>query len=304
MDNLRDRLEKINIEGFIAFDEPMSLHTTFGIGGKADIFVRPSTPADVAAVLKAAKGLPLFILGGGANILVSDKGIRGVTLDMSAITGCSVEGDILRSLAGTAMNAAAEFALEKNLSGLEFIYGMPGSVGGSVWMNARCYGTSVSDVLESVEVIGSDGIMRREPVDLRLFDYKKSPYQSGGAIITAASFRLRPGTHEAIRDAMTSNREDRKAKGHLLAPCAGSVFKNNRTFGEPTGKIIDTLGLRGFSIGGASIAPFHANIFINTGNASAQDVRRLVAYVQEEVLKRRGFRLEPEILFVGEWEET
>ncbi len=282
----------------------MAPHTTFGIGGKADLFARPGSLSGLASLLSFAKeeSLPICVIGGGANILVSDLGIRGLTIDMTALNRISSEGNTVTACAGASMNHVAEFALDRGLTGMEFVYGMPGTVGGSVWMNARCYGVSMSDRVSSVKTMDMTGTMRTEKIRRELFDYKRSPYQGADAIILEASFELHPGDRGAVREEMERNLRDRREKGHFTAPCAGSVFKNCRDFGEPTGKIIDSLGLRGFRIGGAQVAPYHANIFINTGTATAKEMRDLVLHVQEVVRIKRGFLLEPEILFVGQWE--
>ena len=294
----------------IRYDEPMSLHTTFKAGGPADCLLSPGTDGFLnfaAAVLTHARaaGVPLFILGGGANIVVSDKGIRGIALDMSAYSGLiAKEDNVLSFRGGTSMDEAAESAAALNLSGLEFLAGMPGSIGGAIWMNARAYGSEIADVLAWTEVI--DFTAGGEPAVTRIktadgFGYKRSPFQGKEQLITAAGFTLQPADENEIRRAMETNRQDRQAKGHYRFPCAGSAFKNNRDFGKPAGQIIDELGLCGFSLGGAQIAPFHGNIVINTGGATAADIRGLVDEVAARVKAATGFILEPEILFVGEW---
>ncbi len=280
----------------------MSRHTSFRLGGAADLYLRPRTVEEIARIagLCKAESLPCFLLGGGTNILVADKGMRGVVLDLGGLSGCEVEGNRVSALGGTAVSQVAEVALEHGLTGLEFAYSLPGSVGGAVWMNARCYDAQMSDILDWVELL-DEGSVHREGVDPSRWSYKVSPFQSGGRVILRAGMRLAPGDRGRISALMEDHRADRERKGHFLYPCAGSVFKNNRDFGAPTGKIIDSLGLKGRRIGGAQIAPFHGNIIINTGQATAGDVRSLILLMEEEVEKRLGLRLEREVLLVGDW---
>jgi UDP-N-acetylmuramate dehydrogenase len=299
----------------VYYDEPMSLHTTFKVGGPADAFVRPEgdgTPEYAALLLGLARdaGIPVFILGGGANIVVADRGIRGIVLDMTGWTGWRCQSPnrcqspvFVRS--GTAVDTLVTELAASGLGGLEFLAGMPGSVGGAVWMNARCYEKSVSDLLVETEFleIPPTGAPKRVtiPFNADEFGYKKSPFQNRAGIILSACFRFQERPPEEINGEMAHYRRDREEKGHYRYPCAGSVFKNNREFGKPTGKIIDELGLRGLAIGGAQVAPFHGNIIINTGNASAADIRALTEELQKRVQSALGFKLESEILFVGEW---
>ena len=303
----------------LRYNEPMALHTTFKVGGPADCYVKPlgdGFPLFAAGLLRAARtdGTPVFILGGGANIVVSDRGIRGIVLDTSGWAGETGEGRagsggglVLSFRSGTAADDAAELAAVAALSGLEFLAGMPGSIGGAVWMNARCYGREIADaLLETVimdfpEAGSRGGGARSLPADRAAFGYKRSPFQSRPCLILSAGFALKPGRGREIRREMEARRRDREEKGHYRYPSAGSAFKNNRAFGKSTGKIIDELGLRGLRIGGAQVAPFHGNIIINAGGAAAADIRALTGEVAARVKSAAGFVLEPEILFVGDW---
>jgi UDP-N-acetylmuramate dehydrogenase len=284
----------------------MSRHTSFRVGGPADIFIRPEGeifPRYAARLLESARaeGIPLFILGGGANIVVSDRGIRGIVLDSGGWQGAAAEGGGLSIRAGTAVDAAVDAAAAAGLGGLEFLAGMPGTVGGAVWMNARCYERSVADALVSTEILDESGGRRWVPARPQDFGYKKSPFQGQNSLILTARFALRPRPEPEIRAEMAEHRRDREAKGHYRYPSAGSAFKNNRAFGKPTGKIIDELGLRGLSVGGAQVAPWHGNIIINTGNAAAAEIRSLTEELARRVKAAANFTLEPEILFVGDW---
>ncbi|MDR2631510.1 MAG: UDP-N-acetylmuramate dehydrogenase [Spirochaetaceae bacterium] len=320
MNTLREIIEKINTEigftGELGFDEPMAAHTTFKVGGPADLWIKPLGdlfPLYAAALLKQARsyGIPVFILGGGANIVVADRGIRGIVLDTSGWSGWSIlppedrEEDswiCMEIRSGTPVDTAVEAAAGLGFGGLEFLTGMPGSVGGAVWMNARCYERSVSDILVWTEFLDASATPRELPFREEDFGYKKSPFQDIPALILSARVRLFSGNRENIRGEMEKHRRDREQKGHYRYPSAGSVFKNNREFGKPTGKIIDELGMRGLRWGGAAVADYHGNIIINTGNAAAGDIRRLVETVGNRVYAALGIRLEPELLFVGDWE--
>ncbi|HUW41073.1 MAG TPA: UDP-N-acetylmuramate dehydrogenase [Rectinemataceae bacterium] len=312
MPTLRDFLEKINIRAEIGFGESMASHCSFGIGGPADAFVRP-LDAEAAAELFAAaraEGIPLFVLGGGANILVGDRGIRGIVLDMGGLAALRFEAledgrVLLAAGAGLDVDDLCLEALCRGLGGLEDFAGMPGTVGGSAFMNARCYEREFSQVLAWVESAGAGGKPLRRTLDPSEWAYKRSPYQPGGArsgeLILAAAFSLAPAEPAALAAAMRGRRADREAKGHYRLPSAGSVFKNDRALGAPTGKILDELGFRGRRIGAAAVSDWHANIFVNTGGAAAADMRALIELARDEARSRLGVELEPEVLMVGEF---
>ena len=345
METLRKFMEKINRKGksppSVRYDEPMWRHTTFKVGGKADVWVRPGKeifPSYAAGLLKAAKdeGVPVFILGAGANIVVSDRGIRGIVLDTGAFRDIGKREDrqadrdeaanktadktsaedsqfetlklkreksffSVSVLSGTSIDGLTSRLAERGLSGLEFLAGMPGSVGGAVWMNSRCFEKSISDVLVETEILDENFQKQKIPFRAEDFSYKKSPFQNRDILILSARFAVQFGEALDIEKENIVNRQSRTDKGHYRYPSAGSAFKNNRDFGEPTGRIIDQLGLRGLNIGGAQVAPWHGNIVINTGNALASDIRILMDEVARRVKKERGFELESEILFVGDW---
>jgi len=312
----------------IRYDEPMSDHTTFRVGGKADCWVCPDGEGFTTFCIDllstaSAEQVPVFILGGGANTVVSDKGIRGIVLDMNMWNGESVwallageDEFVIRS--GSSIDEAADAAAAAHFSGLEFLAGMPGTIGGAIWMNARCYEREISDILSWVEIIckepSGEYVIKRFNIDresasksegdvfhISEFGYKKSPFQDMECIIISAAFKLKKGDKEKILEDMENKRQDREDKGHYQFPCAGSAFKNNQKFGKSTGQIIDELGLKELNFGGAKVAPFHGNIIINTGKATASDIRSLMDEVTKRVEASTGFLLEPEILFIGEW---
>jgi UDP-N-acetylmuramate dehydrogenase len=286
----------------------MAKHTTFKTGGPADIYIRPDENESLAAaapLLSYARDnqIPVQIIGGGANIVVADSGIRGITLDTrSASKTSEYDNDVFAIPAGTLSDAAAELAAEHSLSGLEFLAGLPGTIGGAVWMNARCWGISVSDRLYGVDVLDEDFAPAFEAFNPAEWAYKLSPYQRGKKLILSARFKLQKGRREAIAGQMREYRLERERKGHYRCPSAGSVFKNNPAFGKSAGKIIDELGLCGMRIGGARVADWHGNFIVNTGGASSADIHTLVRAVQLEAKRALGIELESEILFIGDWD--
>ncbi|MDR3174171.1 MAG: UDP-N-acetylmuramate dehydrogenase [Treponema sp.] len=314
MDTLKREADRLCPPGGLIldyrFDEPMADHTSFRVGGPADLWLRPGGdrfPVFTEHLLRRAgeAGIPVFILGGGANIVVSDRGIRGIVLDTGGWKGIRGEGEGLYVRSGTSIEEMTGHAAAAGLSGLEFLAGMPGTLGGALWMNARCYEKSLSDVLVETEVLdmedgkGETRRMGRRPGD---FGYKKSPFQGRRTLILGALLALAGGESGEIRREMEEHIRDRELKGHYLYPSAGSVFKNNRAFGKPTGKIIDELGLLGLRIGDAQVASWHGNIIINLGRAGAADIRSLTDQIAARVKAARGIELEREILFVGDWE--
>jgi len=288
----------------------MAPRTTFKVGGPADLWARPEGPEAeslCAAVLRAAREeeVPVLVLGGGANVVVADRGVRGLVLDTGGLSGCSFsEGEggpsvVIR--AGTAVDDAVEACADRSYSCLEFMAGMPGTIGGAVWMNARCYGSSVSDVLRETTIVDEEFAVRRVPFEPAAFSYKRSPFQTRRVLIVSARFALAPKDAAAVRAEADLRRADREAKGHYRLPSAGSSFKNDYGYGKPTGQIVDELGLRGLSVGGARVSDWHGNIIVNAGGATAADIRALVDLVADRVAAALGLALEPEILFVGDW---
>jgi UDP-N-acetylmuramate dehydrogenase len=302
--NIRESARKINTKAPLRFDEPMAPHTSFRIGGPADAFLCPRNEEELADARRAcaSAGVPVFLLGGGTNLLVADRGIRGAVIDLSGLHGIRIADGVLHALAGTPISDASAAAAAAGLSGLEFAYCLPGTVGGAVWMNARCYDNSTSDRLLAVVSSAEDLTARRREVRPEEWGYKRSPYQGLREAILSAEFRLEPGDAGRMEARMAQIKADRENKGHFRFPSAGSTFKNDRAFGAPTGALIDSLGLRGLSVGDAQVAPYHGNILINRGRATAADMLELIRTVERRVAVGLGFRLEREVILVGEWE--
>jgi UDP-N-acetylmuramate dehydrogenase len=305
MHTLREKLKKINIQGTLLFDEPMKNHTTFRIGGPADVFITPSTVSSLHTLISFCREtmIPFFLLGQGANILVADEGIRGIVIDLSAFSYIEVENNTIKAGAGAEISGVSKTACDAGLTGLEFLYSMPGSVGGSLYMNARCYGTEIGDVVKAAGILDKDCREVSLPLAKKNFSYKTSPFQKTGDIILYATFVLQKGERPAIQKKMDDYRRDREKKGHFMFPCAGSVFKNNKKFGKTTGRIIDSLGLKGYCIGNARVSPYHGNIIVNQGNAKAMDVLRIITFLEKKVKQELGLELEREIILAGEWEK-
>ncbi len=309
MSTVRKFLENCNIDAETRYDEPLAPHTSFRIGGPADAFVLPRSEEALAALLKAAReeGIAAQVIGGGANLLVADEGVRGIVLCTALLQELreldSAEGSGLYAASGVPVTRLVAYARDRGLAGLEFAAGLPGSVGGAVYMNARCYEREFADLLASARYLDENFFEARLGIDRQAWAYKHTPFMPGsylaGAVVLGASFTLLPGDREALSARMRQLEEDRRQKGHFDYPCAGSLFKNNRAFGRPTGKILDELGFRGRRVGDAMVSPKHANIFVNAGKASARDMLILIREAQEAARAAYGFELEPEVVMLG-----
>lgn len=302
--------------GRILFDEPMKNHTSIKIGGNAPLFIEPADEHSLSAALTflAAENIPYFTLGGGTNIVVSDEGFEGAVISTAGLNhigrlanGAHDTSDdscvFVKCGAGAAVSSFVRFCRENLLGGAEEFSGLPGTVGGALYMNARCFNRSVSDLFVKADYIElPENRICSQPFDKNDWAYKVSPFQNTGRIITSAVFRLtqrqsKDAKHLAERCEYFIN--ERRAKGHFTFPSAGSVFKNSRELGMPTGQVIDELGLKGMRIGGVQIAPWHGNIIINTGGATQKDVKELVDFIVNRVKEKKNFILQPEIIFCG-----
>ena len=282
--------------------EPMSLHTTFRIGGPADLFVMPGSIQAVADSIRICKETqtPYAVIGNGSNLLVSDAGYRGVIIqigrNLNQITG---NGEEIRAQAGAMLSVIAKTALLESLTGFEFASGIPGTLGGAVVMNAGAYGGEMKDVLTEVTVLTREGEIRTIPAEKLELGYRTSLAAKNGWIILEAVLRFQKGDAEAIRGRMEELKVQRVTKQPLDLPSAGSTFK--RPEGYFAGKLIMDAGLRGFTVGGAQISEKHCGFVVNKGGATAEDVRNLICAVQKKVQEDAGVKLEPEVKFLGEF---
>lgn len=279
-------------------NEPMKAHTTFKIGGPAELFIECSDVNRVGELLSAVKadGVPLTVIGKGSNLLVSDSGISGVVLCICD-GNVSADGNTVTANAGAKLSKACLSAYNAGLSGLEFAWGIPGTVGGAVYMNAGAYGGEIKQVISSCTSVTRDGVItKRSAEDLEL-GYRTSIFKTNDEIILSAKFLLNPFEKEAIKTKMDDFSERRRSKQPLEYPSAGSTFK--RPEGYFAGALIEQCGLKGYSIGGAKVSTKHAGFVINKGNATGDDVRRLISHIQDTVFKNTGVTLETEVIYLG-----
>ena len=282
--------------------EPMSRHTTFRIGGPADFFVVPQSPETLADVVRFCRerGIPFYLVGNGSNLLVGDGGYRGVIIQVyKNLNQISVRGERIRAQAGAMLSVIARKALEHSLTGFEFAAGIPGTLGGAVVMNAGAYGGEMKDVLYTARVLTKQGEIREIPADRMEMGYRTSLVQKNGDIVLEAELALAAGEPDRIRARMEELREKRTSKQPLDMPSAGSTFK--RPEGYFAGKLIMDAGLRGFCVGGAQVSEKHCGFVINTGDATAAEVRELMNQVICRVEEKFGVRLEPEVKMLGEF---
>lgn len=297
---VKEALQKFIPAENIFYKEPLSKHTTFRVGGEADCFIKIKNEEGLAALAAYLNkvGLPFFIMGNGSNLLVSDEGYRGVILQLGdAFQEIRVQGQRICAQAGALLSKVAKTACENGLSGMEFAAGIPGTVGGGVMMNAGAYDGEMKQVVESVVVLDREGNRLELDNETMEFGYRTSAIKSQPFIVTECRFKLQPGQKEAIAAKMEDFQRRRKEKQPLEYPSAGSTFK--RPEGYFAGKLIMDAGLAGKSIGGAQVSEKHCGFIINTGNATASDIKKLIGSVQEEVDRCFGVRLEPEVVFLG-----
>lgn len=300
MTKLTDFQEKINDlfpEIDMLFNEPMAKHTSFRIGGPAEVLLFPKTAQQLANVLRemAALGINPRILGAGTNVLAPDEGLPGLTICLKdALEGMEeLEDGKIRVFGGVTMTRAAVFAASRNLGGLEFAHGIPGTVGGGVYMNAGAYGGEIKDICCSVDVLLPGGKPITYSAEEMDFSYRHSRLEADGGIVVSAVFQLTPKPETEIRADMQALMTKRKNSQPLDMPSAGSAFK--RPVGGYAAALIDEAGLRGFQVGGAAVSQKHAGFAVNMGDATAQDVKALLQQVSDRVYERSGIRLEPEV---------
>jgi len=300
LDNFIASLKENKIDYLLC--EPKRNHTSFKIGGDADVFIKVKNIDELTLAIKKAKEfcVPYFILGKGSNLLVSDNGIEGAVISLLALDEISVDGDMLTCSAGAALSSVCRAALNNSLSGLEFAYGIPGSIGGAVYMNAGAYGGEIADAIVSATALDENGnTVDFEKKDMQL-GYRTSIFKKNKMTVLSATFKLSKAEKKDISAAMEDYMNRRLSKQPLEFPSAGSVFK--RPIGNYAGTLIEKCGLKGKSFGGAEVSEKHAGFIINKGGATCADVKALVAFIKQTVLNETGVTLEPEIILIGKGE--
>ena len=297
IDDIRKNIDENNI----LINEPMSKHTTFKIGGNADIFVKVDSLEKVQYILKLSKekNIPLFIIGNGSNLLVKDEGIRGIVLKLELNEINILEkDDKVKVLAGSGVKLAqlAQVLLKKSIKGFEFASGIPGTIGGAIRMNAGAYGAEMKDIVYETTFLDYDGNIHNISNEEHNFEYRNSRFSKENTIILSTTFILEKGNFEEIKNKMDEYSKSRKEKQPIGIPNAGSTFKRGNDF--ITAKLIDDCCLKGYKIGGAEVSTIHAGFIVNTGNATFEDVINLVNYVKEKVYEKFNKEIELEIQIV------
>lgn len=298
---LVNELSSIIIDGRILTDEPMSAHTTFRTGGVADVFVEPSNVNELREALKLLKGKHFYLIGNGSNLLVSDKGLRGVVLHLAeSFRGIRIEKNTLICGAGATLSQIARTALDNSLSGFEFAAGIPGSLGGAIVMNAGAYDGEMKQVVRRVTLMGYDGEIVEKDSESMHFSYRHSLLKEERFIVLEAVIALEKGEQLEIREKMNDLAARRREKQPLDYPSAGSTFK--RPEGYFAAKLIQDAGLRGFCVGGAQVSEKHCGFVINKNNATSADIYTLIKEVQKRVKDSSGVDIETEVICLGEFD--
>lgn len=280
-------------------NEPMSRHTTFKIGGECDVFVKVKNITELKNVILFASecSVPYFVLGKGSNLLVSDLGVDGAVISLDGMNSVTVNGDTLICEAGSSLRSVCLAAQKAALSGLEFAYGIPGTVGGALYMNAGAYGGEMSQVTVSATVLNQNGELAEILLPDMQLGYRTSVFKSNNAVIVSVTLKLNSGNAKEIKAKMNDFYSRRRDKQPLEYASAGSTFK--RPEGYFAGALIEKNNLKGFGVGDAQVSEKHAGFVINRGNATACDVLSVIKYVQKTVKASDGVELEPEVIFIG-----
>ncbi len=301
MDILKGLSRYTNPENILT-DEPMKDHTTFKIGGNADFLVSPSSVEEISNIISFIKEnhINFAVIGNGSNILVSDKGFRGVIIRLhKSFADYTVEDESITAQGGILLSRLASVALENSLTGLEFASGIPGSLAGATFMNAGAYGPEMKDVIEEVTFLDKDCEIKTIGVKECDFGYRTSYFSKNDAIVLTVKLKLKKGNKDEIKKTMEELSKRRLDKQPLTFPSAGSVFK--RPQGHFAGALVEQAGLKNYSIGGAMVSEKHAGFIINTGNATCEDVLNLIEYIKKIVYEKFGVTLEPEVRILGEF---
>lgn len=294
----------MTLEQLFQKDFPLASLTSFKTGGRAQFYGLPADIEEVKNMLSLATryGLALTFLGGGTNVLVSDKGVDGIVLHTAGLKGIERQGNELTILAGTPVNEVTSYASLHGLKGMEFAGGLPGTIGGAALMNARCYGSEMSEHVVSVRYLDPDGNSYLLSADELDYSYKNSIFQyHPDRLIVEVTLILSPGDSHNIAELTETHRRDRVNKGQFIYPSAGCAFKNNYSLGIPSGKLIEECGLKELSVGDASVLSCHGNFIINKGSASSSDIFTLITRIEEGVLEKKGIKLEKEVRLLGDF---
>ncbi|WP_316568433.1 UDP-N-acetylmuramate dehydrogenase [Neobacillus sp. YIM B06451] len=300
MDGLKKELEMAGI-GKIKESEALSQHTTIKIGGPADIFVEPSSIENLLKTMKIVRqhGVPWRAIGRGSNLLVSDRGIEGVVIKLgSGLDRLEQNGTEITVGGGQSLVSLATSVSRKGLTGFEFAGGIPGSVGGAVYMNAGAHGSDISKILKKAHILFEDGQIEWLSNEQLEYSYRTSILQKKRpGIVLEAVFQLEAGNREAIVAELQKNKDYRKETQPWNFPCAGSIFRN--PLPNYAGRLIEDAGLKGHSIGGAKISEMHGNFIVNTGTATAEDVLALIQHVKDTIFSHKGIHMETEVEIIG-----
>lgn len=290
-----EEIQKIVSKDKIFTNEPMSKHTSFKIGGPAEIFVKINNVEELKLIIKISKQaeVPITVVGNGSNLLVSDDGIRGIVLKIEFDKIEIEESGKLKVGSGVKLAFLAQKCLKEKLEGFEFASGIPGTIGGAIRMNAGAHGSEMKDIVKKITCMTRDGKIQVISNEEAKFEYRNSIFSQNDYIILEAEIQLRKGNPEEIRSKMDEYATYRKEKQPIEYPNAGSTFKRGNDF--ITAKLIDECGLKGYQIGGAQVSEKHAGFIINKENATAEDVKQLMKYVEEQVYNKFGKKIEPEI---------
>ncbi|WKC79055.1 UDP-N-acetylmuramate dehydrogenase [Borreliella turdi] len=297
--SLNNFFKKINIK---PQTKNLTDYTTYKIGNISKLFLIPKNIQEAENIFKAAieEKIKLFILGGGSNILVNDeKELDFPIVYTGHLNKIEIHENKIVAECGANFENLCKIALNNGLSGLEFIYGLPGTLGGAVWMNARCFGNEISKIIKKITFINDKGKTICKKFKKEEFKYKKSPFQNKNFLILKVELNLKKENKKIIEEEMNKNKQTRINKGHYLFPSSGSTFKNNKAFLKPSGQIIEECKLKGLSIGGAAVSKYHGNFIINIDNATSNEVKSLIEKVKTEVYLKTGLLLEEEVLYIG-----
>ncbi len=295
-------IEAFASEGALLYNEPLRNHTTFKVGGEADAFLSVKTQEELIKALQWCheKEVPYFVMGNGSNLLVSDKGYRGLVISIGKeLAGITCEGTRITAQAGALLSSVAQMALKNNLTGMEFASGIPGSIGGAMVMNAGAYDGEMKMIVESVTILSEDGQIRTFSNEEMEFGYRTSRLKREKGIVLSVTVSLQKGDRDAILEKMNDFAARRREKQPLEYPSAGSTFK--RPEGYFAGKLIMDAGLRGYMVGGAQVSEKHCGFVINKQEATADNIYTLIHDVQKKVKDASGVTLEPEVIFVGDF---